>query len=136
MRSTERSHAAMSYAARLHRQQVKEELTAAAAESAAAEGAPAKRARLAAIPAEVLADVTAVSTELSKGRKKRAVPTGTAAVEEVAEYSVVGRYPLHSTSKGGILSIDLQPGNVSGMLASQKESMRCIHQRSYGGMKV
>ncbi len=64
------------------------------------------------IPQEVLDDITAVSGELSKARRKRAVPEGTATAEQVAELRVASSFPLHKVSQPGILALDLQPGQV------------------------
>jgi pre-mRNA-processing factor 19 len=86
---------------------------AAAEAAAAAESAvPAKRAKTEGLPEAVVEELAAVSTDLSKGRKKRQVPAGTASVEQLEGYSLQGSYPLHKTTAGGILSIDLLPGQV------------------------
>ena len=95
------------------RQAEAEEAAAAAAAAAAPDGPPAsKRAKVQGISQEVLDDLTAVSTELSKGRKKRQIPENTATVGDLEGYGMVGSFPLHKTIAGGILSLDLQPDKV------------------------
>lgn len=67
-----------------------------------------KKARPALGP-EVVEAMTACSTELTKGRKKRIISSTLAKPEEIAAYTLLGSYPLHSTRKGGILALAVSP---------------------------
>jgi pre-mRNA-processing factor 19 len=77
----------------------------------------AKRQKKAAIPEEVLDELQAVNTQLSKARKKRAISETLATVEELASASVLGSHPLHKTTQGGIVSMDINP-DVPSILAT------------------
>ena len=68
-----------------------------------------KRQKKAALPEEVLEELTSVNAQLSQGRKKRAIPEGLASTEDLASASVLGSHPLHQTTAGGIVSLDLNP---------------------------
>ena len=68
-----------------------------------------KRQKKASMPEAVLEELTAVNAQLSKGRKKRAVPDSLATPEELASASVLGSHPLHQTTAGGIVSLDVNP---------------------------
>ncbi len=107
-----------------HRETFKAEAThKRAAEEAAAEAAPedmeteagpaGKRAKVDAIPADVIDDITAVNVSLSKARKKRAISETLASVEELASFSLLGNTPLHKVRGGGITALALNPDNVS-----------------------
>jgi len=59
-----------------------------------------------ALPAEVAADVAAVSAELSRARRGRAPPASLAPAEQVARFAASAAHPLHGTRPaGGILSV-------------------------------
>lgn len=62
-----------------------------------------------ALGAEVVEAMTACSAELTKGRKKRSISPTLAKPEEIAAFSLIGSYPLHSTRKGGILALAVSP---------------------------
>jgi hypothetical protein len=57
--------------------------------------------------------MTALSKELSKWRKKRAIPEELATPEDIAAYTLQANQPLHKTTDAGIASVDLMPGRVS-----------------------
>merc|ERR1712205_113155 len=61
------------------------------------------------ITKEIVKKMTSMSGKLSKGRKKRAVPEGSATAEQVAGYSEKGSHPIHSASKPGILCVAVDP---------------------------
>ncbi|EFN51555.1 hypothetical protein CHLNCDRAFT_140025 [Chlorella variabilis] len=73
----------------------------------AAEGA-AKKAK-AGITPDIAEKLTACSNELSKGRKKRAISATVATPDDLAAFALQSSHPLHKTSKGGILALDLSP---------------------------
>lgn len=54
---------------------------------------------------------------LSSGRRKRAIPEGTATADDIAAYTLLGSFPLHKTTQPGILALALHPDQVS-LLAS------------------
>lgn len=72
--------------------------------------APAKKAK-AGITADIAEKLTACSNELSKGRKKRAISPTVATPEELDAFALHSSHPLHKTSKGGILAIDISPAS-------------------------
>lgn len=49
---------------------------------------------------------------LSSGRRKRAIPEGTAAPEAIAAFTLKGSFPLHKTTQPGILALALHPTEV------------------------
>jgi pre-mRNA-processing factor 19 len=53
--------------------------------------------------------MTACSTELSKGRKKRGVSPSLATPEDLAAFSLRASFPVHSTRKGGIAAVAVAP---------------------------
>mmetsp|Transcript_14373 Transcript_14373/g.40594 ORF Transcript_14373/g.40594 Transcript_14373/m.40594 type:complete len:321 (+) Transcript_14373:238-1200(+) len=69
------------------------------------------------ITAEAEALMTETSAKLSKGRKKRAIPEGTAAADDLEAFNLKSSHPLHKTTKGGINHIAICPGD-SGVLAT------------------
>lgn len=77
------------------------------AEEAASEGA-AKKPK-SGLTSDIAERLTACSNELSKGRKKRAVSATVATPDELAAFTLQSSHPLHKTSKGGILALDLSP---------------------------
>lgn len=52
------------------------------------------------------------NTALSSGRRKRAVPAGTATAEQLATYTLTGSFPLHKTTQPGITALALHPTQV------------------------
>ena len=68
-----------------------------------------KRQKKAALPDEVIEELAAVNAQLSQGRKKRVVPDSLASTDELASASLLGSHPLHQTTNGGIVSIDINP---------------------------
>lgn len=57
----------------------------------------------------VLADITSTWEGLSKGRKKRPLPEGLPSPEEMGKWTAVEEHALHSTSKPGVLALDVSP---------------------------
>jgi hypothetical protein len=49
---------------------------------------------------------------LSSGRRKRAVPEGTATAEQLGSYTLTGSFPLHKTTQPGITALALHPTRV------------------------
>lgn len=72
---------------------------------------PAGKKPKAGITSEIAGKLTASSNELSKGRKKRVVSPTVATPEDIAAFSLQHSVPLHKTSKGGILALDLSPAS-------------------------
>lgn len=54
------------------------------------------------------------NTQLSTGRRKRAIPEGTATPEAIASFTLKGSFPLHKTTQPGILALALHPTEVRG----------------------
>lgn len=52
------------------------------------------------------------NAELSSGRRKRAIPEGTATPEGLASFTLKGSFPLHKTTQPGILALALHPTEV------------------------
>jgi pre-mRNA-processing factor 19 len=102
-----------------YRQQLEAAQRAAPAEAAAGkrggeamevDEGPAKKAK-AGITPDIAERLTACSNELSKGRKKRAISPTVAQPDDIAAFSLQSSHPLHKTSKGGILAIDVSPAS-------------------------
>jgi hypothetical protein len=55
---------------------------------------------------------TQTNTALSSGRRKRAIPEGTATPEAIASFTLKGSFPLHKTTQPGILALALHPTEV------------------------
>lgn len=53
------------------------------------------------------------NTALSTGRRKRAIPEGTATPEAIGAFTLKGSFPLHKTTQPGILALALHPTEVS-----------------------
>ncbi|PNH07333.1 U-box domain-containing protein 72 [Tetrabaena socialis] len=87
----------------------------AAAQTAARAAAEAKaeaeggRRPKAGIPDDILADLAEVNSTLSKGRKKRPLPDSLATAEDLASLALSGSFPLHKTTAGGIVALDVNP---------------------------
>ncbi len=56
------------------------------------------------ISEEIIDVMTNTNAELSKGRRKRSVPAGTAAMDDVRSFSLLNTIPLHKTTQVGIPS--------------------------------
>lgn len=95
------------------KQQYAADLAAAqAAMQAAAEAKPepeAGRKPKAGIPDDVIADMAEVNAVLSKGRKKRPLPDNLATSEDLVTLALTGSHPLHKTTAGGIVALDVNP---------------------------
>ncbi|XP_057547020.1 pre-mRNA-processing factor 19-like [Amaranthus tricolor] len=65
-----------------------------------------KKARVG-ISADIIAEMTECNLELSQQRKKRTVPPTLAPIADLELYTQISSYPLHKTSKPGILSVDI-----------------------------
>jgi pre-mRNA-processing factor 19 len=62
-----------------------------------------------AIPAAVIEKMAEKQKELSKGRRKRAIPETWATADGLKGYTVRGSYPIHKASAPGILCVDAHP---------------------------
>ncbi|KAF5841040.1 pre-mRNA-processing factor 19-like protein [Dunaliella salina] len=71
----------------------------AAAEEAAAAEPPGKKARVAGIPEPILQELMEFNAQLSKGRKKRALPPTLATPDDFAGFSLASSNPLHKTTQ-------------------------------------
>eukprot|EP00879_Flechtneria_rotunda_P002006 GHRR01002183.1.p1 GENE.GHRR01002183.1~~GHRR01002183.1.p1 ORF type:complete len:517 (+),score=206.67 GHRR01002183.1:358-1908(+) len=80
-----------------------------AGEEEEAGNGPAKRSKQEVLGPEVVAVLEQTNSQLSSGRRKRAIPEGTATPEQIASYSLTGSYPLHKTTQPGILALALHP---------------------------
>ena len=93
-----------------------QQASAAKRAEAGEEGPTSKRARTAAtagIPEEVLTELTDVNAQLSKQRKKRAVPESLASPDDLAALTLASSNPLHKTTQGGITCIEIKPDQDS-----------------------
>ncbi|KAG2434979.1 hypothetical protein HYH02_011978 [Chlamydomonas schloesseri] len=90
------------------KQQYAADVAAAAAAPREGAGEGGWRAK-AGIPEDVIADMTEVNATLSKGRKKRPLPDTLATADDLAAMSLAGSHPLHKTTAGGIVGIDVNP---------------------------
>merc|ERR1711907_136296 len=81
------------------------------------------------ITKEIIKKMTATSTTLSKTRKKRPVPEGSASAEAIGNYSNQGSHPIHAASKPGITCVDIDPKNedhVVTTLAGHKKKVNRV----------
>jgi pre-mRNA-processing factor 19 len=69
----------------------------------------AKKQKKASLPESVIEELQAVNSALSKGRKKRAISESLATTEDLQNSSVIGSHPLHQTTQGGIVALDINP---------------------------
>lgn len=134
--------AAMRVIARLTRERDEARSALASAESAPASSnkrgadgeakdAGAKKAK-AGITEDVVQAMTALSKELSKWRKKRAIPEELATPEDIAAYTLQANQPLHKTTDAGIASVDLMPGRVSVVATGGMDSQVVLFDRDTG----
>uniref|UniRef100_A0A7S0RAF6 Pre-mRNA-processing factor 19 n=1 Tax=Pyramimonas obovata TaxID=1411642 RepID=A0A7S0RAF6_9CHLO len=68
----------------------------------------AKKAK-AGITPDVVSAMTALSKDLSKGRKKRQISESLATKESIESYSMLSSQPLHKTTQPGITACDIHP---------------------------
>jgi pre-mRNA-processing factor 19 len=63
------------------------------------------------ITQEVVAKMVQAAGKLSKSRRKKPLPEGLASLDDLKAYSLLGKYPLHTTSGSlrGITALDLDP---------------------------
>ncbi|XAR48930.1 hypothetical protein NMG60_11031921 [Bertholletia excelsa] len=59
------------------------------------------------ISASIIAELTDCNAALSQQRKKRQIPATLAPIDAVERYTQLFSYPLHKTSKPGILAVDI-----------------------------
>ncbi len=87
-----------------------------ASEEAAAGGggAPAEKRAKAGLTADVLEAMIACNKRLSKNRKKRPAPEGLAAPDDLGAYTLESKFPVHQTSKQGVLALAVLPGGGAG----------------------
>ncbi|GAB4850848.1 hypothetical protein Ancab_030149 [Ancistrocladus abbreviatus] len=74
-------------------------------------GSPAKKIR-SGISADIIAELTDWNAALLQQRKKRAIPSTLASIEDVEHYTQFPSFPLHKTSKPGILTIDVHYAKI------------------------
>ncbi|BDA49495.1 Pre-mRNA-processing factor 19 [Coccomyxa sp. Obi] len=99
-----------------------------ATEAEGEEEQPAKRAK-AGITEEVSNHMLEHSKELSKARKKRVMPAGLATAQEIEAFSLLSSHPLHKSTKGGILSIDVAPDNENLLATAGADSVVVVFDR-------
>lgn len=102
-----------------------------APDSQAAEEPVGKKARPA-LGSDVVAAMTARSTELSKGRKKRIIPDTIASPEDIAAYTLTGTHALHATRKGGILALAVSPDADNLVATAGADSTIALFDRTAG----
>ena len=76
---------------------------ASAAAVATGDGAPAEKRAKAGLTADVLEAMIACNKRLSKNRKKRPAPEGLAAPDDLGAYALESKFPVHQTTKQGVL---------------------------------
>ncbi|KAH7859217.1 hypothetical protein Vadar_033272 [Vaccinium darrowii] len=59
------------------------------------------------ISASIIAELTDCNAALSQQRKKRQIPPTLAPIDAIERYTQLSSYPLHKTSKPGVLSVDI-----------------------------
>jgi len=94
----------------------------------------AKRPKKAAIPNTVIDELLAVNAQLSKMRKKRVISPTLATPEELESMSVLSSYPVHKTTAGGIVSIDINPALPEVVATAGLDSSIQIFDTSAGRM--
>ncbi|KAL4431421.1 hypothetical protein ABPG75_006677 [Micractinium tetrahymenae] len=92
--------------------------------------APAGKKAKAGITPDIAEKLTACSNELSKGRKKRAISPTVATPDDIAGFSLQSSIPLHKTSKGGILAIDLSPASEAVVATAGADASVQLFDRS------
>lgn len=73
---------------------------------------PAEKRAKAGLTSDVLEALAACNKRLSKSRKKRPLPEGLAAPEALGAFTLESKFPVHQTSKQGILGLALLPGGA------------------------
>ena len=73
------------------------------------------------ITQEVIAKMVQAAGKLSKTRRKRPLPEGLASLDDLKAYSLLGKYPLHTTSGSlrGITALDLDDSSAGAGAAGQ-----------------
>lgn len=98
-----------------------------------------KRSKVATIPEAVLQELTDVNAQLSKTRKKRPIPDTLATPEDLQQLQQLVSAPLHKTTQGGILSIDVNPENASVIATAGSDGTVQLFdyaaQRNYASME-
>ena len=83
---------------------------ASAAAVASGGGAPAEKRAKAGLTADVLEAMIACNKRLSKNRKKRPAPEGLAAPDDLGAYTLESKFPVHQTTRQGVLALAILPG--------------------------
>lgn len=103
------------------------------------EGRAGKRTKVAGIPEDVLAELAEVNAQLSKTRKKRPIPETLATPEDLTAMTQLISAPLHKTTAGGIVSLDVNPANPSVLVTAGMDGTAQIYdtasQRQYGSLE-
>lgn len=90
-----------------------------------------KRAK-AGITDDIIEVLTTTSAELSKGRRKRPMPAGLASAGTIEQYGLLSSHPLHKTSEGGIMAIDLSPSSEDIVASAGRDHTVQIYDRAQG----
>lgn len=98
--------------------------------SAEPEEAPAaKKPKKLEISSEIIEELTKLSMDLSKARKKRQISPTLATADEISTYSLLSSHPLHKTTQGGITAIDVSPGDVPAILTAGSDGTLQLFDR-------
>ncbi|EIE19108.1 spliceosome component, nuclear pre-mRNA splicing factor [Coccomyxa subellipsoidea C-169] len=97
--------------------------------TAEVEGEEEQPAKRAGIPAEVSSEMLEHSKALSKGRKKRIMPASLATPQDIEAFSLISSHPLHKSTKGGILSIDVAQDNENLLATGGADSVVVLFDR-------
>jgi pre-mRNA-processing factor 19 len=84
------------------------------------------------ITKDIIKKMTAVSTKLSKGRKKRAVPEGHATQEQIAGYGEKSSHPIHGASKPGILTVSVDAKDPNTVVTGGADGAAMVFNRASG----
>jgi len=80
----------------------------------------------------IIKKMTAVSSTLSKTRKKRAVPEGHATQEQIAKYSEQSAHPIHAASKPGILTVSVSAKDPSSVVTGGADGAVMVFNKGTG----
>jgi len=81
---------------------------------------------------QIKQNLISFSRRLTAERKQRSIPKETASEESVKRYSVLSSHPTHSSSKPGILCVDIHPTNQSMVLTGGIDKKAVLLNRETG----
>lgn len=84
------------------------------------------------ITKEIIKKMTATSGKLSKTRKKRAVPEGSATAEQITGYKNKGSHPIHAASKPGILCVSVDKKDPNKVATGGADGNAMVFNKSSG----